>query len=729
MQLFDGSTQLYNWAYDSFGQVAQGSSAVKQFNVTNTGDQTLEVDYPSTPYGFNVQGSFPLFIAPGNSASFSLSLDTSNPSSYYGQLSISDSDPNDDPFLVNLDGAVVAPPPALSVLDGSTTIPNDPNGSNPDDFGSTPEGSPLDKAFTITNSSSYDIGLSNLSLASGFSLVGSFPSDVPANSSRTFTVELDANSVSSPYGELSFNDTDPGGGSYQFAISGRVTTPPPCISVLDGNTTVPNNFGGYPINFGSTFVGTPIDVTFTVANSSASAVSLTSGSLSLPAGFSLVGSFPSSVPANGSTSFTVALAASAAGMSQGNLSFLDSDPGGGSYQFGIQGTVVAAPVANDDSYSVSHTGTLNVLWSAGVMANDDTAGDNSLVVQLDSGPQHGTLNLNGDGSFRYTPVPTFVGADTFSYQLSDGNYTSNTATVSIQVTNAPPVVVNQGYQADVNTPFNSPASGVLAGASDADGDPLAAQLISGPANGALTLAADGSFTYTPNNGFLGVDSFTYCASDGFTTGNTATASITVSDPNSIARNDSYRVTHDHTLSVSAAGVLANDGVPGGLPLTAQLSSGPSDGNLTLNADGSFVYTSKAGFVGLDQFVYAASDGITSGQAAVAIMVTNTAPVADDAAFSESHDRTLTVVAPGVIGNANDDDRRYRGRRARHATRNLLLRRRRRRRGARRHFIRHGLRGRQCRPDYLRPSEQRKRFGRPQRHGLVGRRLLWHGQLL
>jgi VCBS repeat-containing protein len=75
----------------------------------------------------------------------------------------------------------------------------------------------------------------------------------------------------------------------------------------------------------------------------------------------------------------------------------------------------------------------------------------------------------------------------------------------------------------------SPA-GVLGNDSDADDDALAAMLVSGPQHGTLNLSLDGSFTYTPEDGFRGTDTFTYTATDGETTSNVATAAITVARP-------------------------------------------------------------------------------------------------------------------------------------------------------------------------------------------------------
>src|SRR5204862_277029 len=108
-------------------------------------------------------------------------------------------------------------------------------------------------------------------------------------------------------------------------------------------------------------------------------------------------------------------------------------------------------------------------------------------------------------------------------------------------------------------------------------------------------------------------SFAYRANDGTANSNTATVSITVNPVNDppVASNDSYTTNEDTTLNVAAAGVLSNDTDVDADPLTAVLVSGPSNGSLTLNADGSFSYTPNANFNGSDSFAYRANDGARS----------------------------------------------------------------------------------------------------------------------
>jgi VCBS repeat-containing protein len=99
-------------------------------------------------------------------------------------------------------------------------------------------------------------------------------------------------------------------------------------------------------------------------------------------------------------------------------------------------------------------------------------------------------------------------------------------------------------------------------------------------------------------------------------------------------------------------VLGNDSDADGDALTAALVSGPGNGTLLLNGDGSFSYTPNADFNGTDGFTYSAGDGALSDTATVTITVNavNDAPVAADDAYATDEDVTLNVAAPGVLGN-------------------------------------------------------------------------------
>ena len=186
--------------------------------------------------------------------------------------------------------------------------------------------------------------------------------------------------------------------------------------------------------------------------------------------------------------------------------------------------------AGDDAYPVLEDAIFEVS-APGVLANDiDPEGD-PLTPVLVSNPANGSLTLNDDGSFTYTPNSDFNGSDSFTYRASDGANVSNLATVSLTVSavNDEPVADIDSYEAQQDTPLIVSGPGVLANDDDVDGDQLTAVLVAGPSSGVLTLNTDGSFSYTPNSGFAGSDSFTYQAHDGTIDSNVAIVSITVSE--------------------------------------------------------------------------------------------------------------------------------------------------------------------------------------------------------
>jgi hypothetical protein len=94
-------------------------------------------------------------------------------------------------------------------------------------------------------------------------------------------------------------------------------------------------------------------------------------------------------------------------------------------------------VALDDVYSVAEGGTLSVDAASGVLANDTDPEGDPLTAGLASNVSNGTLTLNADGSFTYTPNPGFEGSDSFIYVANDGDFNSNPTTVAITVIPAP----------------------------------------------------------------------------------------------------------------------------------------------------------------------------------------------------------------------------------------------------------------------------------------------------
>ncbi len=278
------------------------------------------------------------------------------------------------------------------------------------------------------------------------------------------------------------------------------------------------------------------------------------------------------------------------------------------------------PVAHNDAYApiYSHAYKVN---APGVLGNDYAGDTGSLTAKLVSTVSHGTLTLNSDGSFLYSPTFEYSGTDSFTYTATNAIGTSNTATVTITINPVVPIAHNDTYAPKYQTAYGVSAPGVLGNDDDGGTSPMTAALVSSVTHGTLTFNSNGSFTYTPAAGFVGTDSFTYQDTTPTGTGNTATVTLNVTAALPVAHNDSYALTHNKAFAVKAPGVLGNDYAGDSGSFTAALVSTTSHGILTFNTDGSFNYTPTTGFTGTDTFTYQAKNAIgTSNTATVTLTV-------------------------------------------------------------------------------------------------------------
>jgi VCBS repeat-containing protein len=324
-----------------------------------------------------------------------------------------------------------------------------------------------------------------------------------------------------------------------------------------------------------------------------------------------------------------------------------------------------APVGVADTYSTAVSTALTIPVASGVLKNDTAAAGKTLTASVVTQPGHGTLTLNSDGSFTYTPTTAFTGTDTFTYKASDGTKQSAATTVTISVGSGPPTAVADSFSATEDTTLTiTAANGVLKNDVDPTNHTLTATVVTQPTKGTVTLAADGSFTYTPNANANGTDTFTYKANNGTNDSNIATATITIAAVNDapVAVNDSFTATKDQVLNVnSSPNLLTNDTDVDGNTLTISTTpvQAPANGTLVLSANGNFTYTPNAAFVGTDTFKYSVSDGTATATGTVTITVSaagNHAPVgvADSYNFDEDVGATIDA-ANGVLANDTDSD--------------------------------------------------------------------------
>ena len=176
----------------------------------------------------------------------------------------------------------------------------------------------------------------------------------------------------------------------------------------------------------------------------------------------------------------------------------------------------ATPVANNAAYQVSAGGTL---------AGSVLASGSGLTADWFSGPAHGQLSLNSDGTFTYTPSPGFYGADQFVYRVYDSTGGMAQATVTVNVSGAL-AAANDSYSLSSTSKLTVLAPGVLANDSLPGG--ASVSISAGQTqHGTLLVRSDGSFDYTPQAGFVGVDTFSYTITDGGGDSASGTVTLTV----------------------------------------------------------------------------------------------------------------------------------------------------------------------------------------------------------
>ncbi len=264
------------------------------------------------------------------------------------------------------------------------------------------------------------------------------------------------------------------------------------------------------------------------------------------------------------------------------------------------GTCNEAPTANDDNVSTDQGDSVTV----SVLPNDTDPDGDTLEVCDFSQPANGMVVLS-DGQFTYTPDSGFSGNDSFTYTICDGNGGSDTATVTVTVVpNDPPVANDDSATTDEDMPVTI---SVLPNDSDPENDNLEICDFTQGANGSVALSG-GIFTYTPNTGFFGTDTFTYTICDGNGNSDTAVVTVTVIEVEDnlppVAVDDNFTIPANDPFTVPVTG---NDSDPNGDDLTVCDYTNPINGTLAL-VGGDLIYTPNAGFFGNDIFTYTICDG-------------------------------------------------------------------------------------------------------------------------
>jgi subtilisin-like proprotein convertase family protein/surface antigen len=297
------------------------------------------------------------------------------------------------------------------------------------------------------------------------------------------------------------------------------------------------------------------------------------------------------------------------------------------------------PAGEDNEFSVTLRGT-----TVSVLVNGQQAASHTFNAVVVDG-EFGLYTEGGDSSFASV---TFMTDDP---QYADG--APNTA----------PVAGDDEATVAEDGSLVVSAAWLLLNDTDGDGDTLSIGGIGQPAHGTLTNNGDGTWTYRPVADYAGSDQFSYSVTDGQGGSASAIVRITVTPANDApsAGDDQFETETGVALVITAADLLGNDTDVDGDALSVTAVTQPANGSLADNGDGTWTYTSAAGFEGEDGFSYTISDGQGgSATGAVTVLVTaapvqNDPPTAGDDMVSVAEDSSVVITAADLLGNDSDPD--------------------------------------------------------------------------
>ena len=308
--------------------------------------------------------------------------------------------------------------------------------------------------------------------------------------------------------------------------------------------------------------------------------------------------------------------------------------------------IAAAPPNNPDEYPAQNPG-----LTLSVSSSDPTYFTSLTVSAIAFAGNIGSATLS------YVPAFARNGPVTITVTVDDHQAVNNTTSIQFVLNltrvNHKPTAVNDFYSPTVNKVFTVPAPGVLGNDTDPDTNPVdvlsvaAVPAHTSPVNGVLVLNADGSFTYTPNPGFIGLDTFTYFVNDG--TVNSATSATVTFNVGAnlppVAMDQVIPGVEDTVLNATLNGSDPNFDT-----LTFKIVTPPAVGTgtvvLTNATTGTFSYTPPLNFNGPVTFTYSVNDGqFDSNIATVTINVApvNDAPVATPQSVFAGQNKTLDII--------------------------------------------------------------------------------------
>ncbi|EPE6795841.1 tandem-95 repeat protein [Vibrio alginolyticus] len=318
------------------------------------------------------------------------------------------------------------------------------------------------------------------------------------------------------------------------------------------------------------------------------------------------------------------------------------------------------PVAGSTSYTVHEDNSITISDAQLLANSSDLEGDVSIDSVSYSGSD-GVLQINGDGTYTFSPNENFNGEVTLDVVVADEEGATDVTTAGITVleVNDPPVAGPTSYTIDEDSVLTFSESQVLLNASDVEGDvELVGISYDGP-DGIFTVNDDGTCSFAPNENFKGQVQLdvTIRDEDGAEVDTVINVNVLPINDAPVSGDLAYSVDEDGAITLSQEQLLSQASDIEGDDLTASDLTVDGNATVTANDDGSFTITPDADFNGDIDIQFNITDGTDTIQATADLTVNpvNDLPVPQDQQFSVEEDGTLQFTDADLLAGATDID--------------------------------------------------------------------------
>ncbi|WP_411066918.1 tandem-95 repeat protein [Vibrio alginolyticus] len=318
------------------------------------------------------------------------------------------------------------------------------------------------------------------------------------------------------------------------------------------------------------------------------------------------------------------------------------------------------PVAGSTSYTVHEDNSITISDAQLLANSSDLEGDVSIDSVSYSGSD-GVLQINGDGTYTFSPNENFNGEVTLDVVVADeeGATDATTAGITVLEVNDPPVAGPTSYTIDEDSVLTFSESQVLLNASDVEGDvELVGISYDGP-DGIFTVNDDGTCSFAPNENFNGQVQLdvTIRDEDGAEVDTVINVNVLPINDAPVSGDLAYSVDEDGAITLSQEQLLSQASDIEGDDLTASDLTVDGNATVTANDDGSFTITPDADFNGDIDIQFNITDGTDTIQATADLTVNpvNDLPVPQDQQFSVEEDGTLQFTDADLLAGATDID--------------------------------------------------------------------------